>query len=62
MRVRVEVDGAVTEKPKILNMKTVPRVGEKLESASYGTCLVREVTHTPDSKQHAAILFLKKIN
>lgn len=59
MRVRVELESE-RKSARYLELKTLPRVGELLETDFCGTCEVVQVVHTPESKEQDAVLVLKQ--
>lgn len=47
--------------PRMMELQALPRVGENFEGASYGTCLVVRVCHTPDEKDYSVRLLLEPL-
>ena len=62
MKVRLQVLNGADDGRRVLELRTLPRVGELLESASYGTCEVVKVVHTPEVEEHEATIVLRKMD
>jgi len=57
VRLKFKNDGGPKE-PVVVDMKTVPRVGESLVSGTWGVCEVMKVVHTPAASEQDVILEL----
>ncbi|MDB6032483.1 MAG: hypothetical protein JWM16_2821 [Verrucomicrobiales bacterium] len=57
MKVRLDFHQSKSES-RIVRMRTLPRIGERLESGDSGTFVVGDVVHTPLSQEHDAVLIL----
>ena len=60
MTVRVELMNGTAVEPRFLELRSLPRVGELLESRNYGTCEVVSVVETPHAVGQKAMLVLRK--
>jgi hypothetical protein len=43
---------------RVVNMMTLPRIGERLETGDNGTFIVADVIHTPLSEEQQVVLVL----
>jgi hypothetical protein len=60
MRVRLDFSGNPEKKPVMLNMDSIPRVGEFLVSGTHGTCEILKVLYTLEAAEHDVVLVLGK--
>ena len=58
MRVRLLFSQGANE-ARFAELVLLPRIGELMESAAYGTCEVVNVIHSPDSPQQQATIVLR---
>lgn len=59
MKVSLVVDGKLIRN-KFLHMRNLPRAGEVVESATYGTCNVLKVVHALSAKRPGPVLVLRR--
>ena len=59
MRVRLNFRGGnEPKKPIVVEMITIPRVGESLANGTRGVCEMIKVVHTPDASEQDVVIEL----
>lgn len=61
MKVKVEYSSNGNREGKIIDISSVPRVGEQLVMDAAEVFEVVKVAHTPGNKHHDAVVWVKKI-
>ena len=58
VRLKFNGNGEAPKKSAVVNMQSIPRVGEYLASGSAGTCQVLRVVHTPETPAQDVVVVL----